>query len=56
MNGKVKIIIVDVDECHNGADTCDSNALCTNTAGSFRCSCIYGFTGDGQNCTGSQRP
>ena len=42
----------DVDECEN--DVCDSNALCTNTEGSYICSCNVGYTGDGKTCTGTK--
>ncbi|KAL9957484.1 hypothetical protein ACROYT_G039122 [Oculina patagonica] len=30
---------------------CDVNAVCTNTLGSYNCSCKDGFYGDGKNCT-----
>ena len=30
---------VDVDECLMGTHTCDPNAECTNTVGSFKCKC-----------------
>ena len=47
-------LISDIDECvvdthHN----CSSDAFCNNTHGSFNCTCKLGFTGDGENCTGS---
>ena len=32
---------------------CDSNALCTNTEGSYVCACKVGYTGDGKTCTGT---
>ena len=36
------------DPCH----TCDSNADCINTVGSFDCPCLLGFTGNGNGtCT-----
>ena len=34
-------------------DDCDDDAMCTNTEGSFECTCSPGFTGDGLNCTGT---
>ena len=34
------------------ANECDSQALCTNTEGSYVCRCLKGFEGDGRNCTG----
>ena len=35
--------------CHN----CSSKAECNNTKGSYNCTCKAGFTGDGQNCSGT---
>ena len=42
----------DLDECITGTSDCNDNADCTNTQGSYTCSCKPGFTGDGKNCTG----
>ena len=43
----------DVDECGSPeTNSCHSNALCTNTEGSYVCRCLRGYNGDGQNCTG----
>ena len=38
---------VDIDECEIGNHTCLENSTCVNAAGSFRCFCNKGFTGDG---------
>ena len=45
----------DINECSDGSHTCDSNATCSDTAGSFTCQCTTGFTGDGQQCSGRKR-
>ena len=42
----------DVPECEREIDDCDPNATCTNTFGSYFCTCNTGFTGDGVICTG----
>ena len=47
------IILSDINECKEGIHTCDDNAKCTNTDGSFTCSCNEGYTGDGQTCGGN---
>ena len=40
----------DIDECALGTDNCDATATCTDTEGSFNCTCNPGFEGDGVNC------
>ena len=44
----------DIDECQTGVDMCDSKAYCTNTAGSYTCTCKAGYEGEGflHKCTG----
>ena len=41
----------DIDEC-KGNHSCQVNATCTNTNGSYVCVCEPGFNGNGQSCTG----
>ena len=43
---------VDIDECTQGLDNCSENAVCTNTVGSYTCTCSIGFVGDGTSCIG----
>ena len=51
-NGTIFIIThLDIDECMEGGANCHSNATCTNTDGSYNCTCVYGYIGDGVNCT-----
>eukprot|EP00117_Sycon_ciliatum_P002421 scpid7190/ scgid3720/ Fibrillin-1 len=40
----------DVNECIEAVDVCDQNALCTNLAGSYLCTCENGFIGNGEVC------
>ena len=42
----------DADECLNNSHNCSNNATCTNTEGSFNCSCKLGYIGNGHNCSG----
>ena len=42
----------DSDECLNNSHNCSENATCTNTEGSFNCSCKPGYIGNGHNCSG----
>ncbi|KAG8130469.1 hypothetical protein E2320_017145, partial [Naja naja] len=51
-NGSWNIIspsCLDVDECAVGSD-CDSHASCLNTNGSYICTCVHPYTGDGKKC------
>ena len=47
-------ILTDINECELEIHTCHSNANCTDTDGSFNCTCREGFEGNGFNCTGIQ--
>ena len=42
----------DISECILDTDNCHSNALCTNTDGSFICTCADGYKGNGTFCEG----
>ena len=37
----------EIDECTASTDNCHAQATCTNLAGTFNCTCVDGFTGDG---------
>ena len=41
----------DIDECAMETDMCDMNANCTNTDGSYDCTCDNGYSGDGLTCS-----
>lgn len=43
--------VLDVNECKERP--CDVFAHCTNTVGSFQCSCFPGYEGDGFTCRGN---
>ena len=44
------ILSTDINECISGSAECHDNATCTNTDGSYECTCDFGFFGDGINC------
>ena len=48
----VFVLVADIDECSSGHG-CHNSATCQNTVGSYTCTCINGYTGDGINCTGT---
>ncbi|APR88630.1 microneme protein 4 [Minicystis rosea] len=45
------VTCADVDECANGLAECSPRATCTNTPGSYTCTCDPGYMGDGKTCT-----
>ena len=49
-------IFLDIDECQTVPKPCHRLASCTNTVGSFKCSCVEGYHGDGTSiCEGQIR-
>lgn len=47
------ILISDENECASDiSNTCNIDAICSDTEGSFTCSCKAGFTGNGITCRG----
>ena len=47
---------LDIDECSADTSPCDRNANCTNSNGSYSCTCKQGYAGDGITCTGLYLP
>ena len=41
-----------MDECETMVDGCDEKAICTNTEGSYDCTCCIGYSGNGTFCEG----
>ena len=42
----------DIDECVTKNGGCAAEATCSNTVGSYTCTCSTGYTGDGTTCAG----
>ena len=40
----------DINECISGSAECHDNATCSNSDGSYECTCNTGFSGDGIKC------
>ena len=43
---------LDIDECTANVHNCDPLAVCNNTVGSFHCTCMSGYEGNGTTCVG----
>ena len=62
LNRKFGIFFLDINECHVNdlaqehvveySHNCHADANCTNTKGSFYCTCHHGYYGDGVTCQG----
>ena len=49
----ISILISDIDECADSSmNNCSENANCTDTIGSYECSCVEGYSGNGLACDG----
>ena len=44
---------LDINEC-SSANICHVNAICINTNGSYTCTCMEGYSGDGVECEGKE--
>ena len=44
--------VLDIDECSTNSHSCDVNAVCGNTLGSYTCACKPGYSGNGRTCSG----
>ena len=51
-NWPLNISLLDTDECKYDLDNCHADATCTNINGSFNCTCLIGYAGDGVSCIG----
>ena len=49
---KLFFVYLDTNECTEGNHHCGVNAECSNTLGSYNCTCEDGYEGNGTNCTG----
>ena len=50
----VSNVVLDIDECLDNTHDCAAEANCTNTAGSFICTCHDGYQGNGTTCQGTE--
>ena len=52
VNASTNLTCQNVNECSE-SQSCDHNAFCNDTRGSYSCSCAAGFTGNGLICYGN---
>lgn len=51
----LSLSLSDINECEIGTNNCHADAQCIDTVGSFYCSCLPGFRGDGvMTCAGTE--
>jgi len=46
------LFVLDVNECAKGTHNCSADAVCSNSKGSYNCTCNPGYYGDGWVCQG----
>ena len=51
-NRKLYFWFIDINECKTAINICHTDANCTNTKGSFYCTCLNGYSGNGVECVG----
>jgi len=49
---RMMCVHVDIDECATNKGGCNTLASCSNTPGSFTCTCNKGYKGNGITCKG----
>ncbi len=54
LNHDISTAFLDIDECVVNTHDCAAEANCTNTAGSFICTCKDGYEGNGKTCQGTE--
>ena len=47
----IAYILGDINECENGQHDCDAHATCSNTIGSYSCTCDFGYASDEIQCS-----
>lgn len=50
VDSKKNISFIDIDECSEGTNDCHVDSTCTDTEGSYICTCKNGFSGNGVQC------
>ena len=51
-NVMIQTFVIDIDECASKSHDCNMFATCSNTMGSYTCTCNSGYQGDGRQCIG----
>lgn len=46
------VCVLDINECAVGTHNCHADSNCSNTKGSYYCTCLTGYSGNGVSCVG----